>query len=771
MPLSLAALRRAPGWVFTAASILALGIAASVALFSVVEAVLLRPPMFAAPEDLAVLWESDPKRSHGEVEISWARFQELRRSSQALAGVASVSSVNLDFALLDGGDPLQVEGVSVTANYFDLLGVRPVLGRALIAADETAGEVASIVISHRLWVERFGAQASVTERKLRVSGQACRVVGVMPANFAFPRGADIWTPQTSLEQFRDLRVLKLVARRRAGLSWDQVTADLNVVIRRMDEALPEARRGFTAHIVPMDKVLFGNARTGLWTLLAAALLLLLTACANVANLFLARIAGRSRELAIREALGARRSDLVKLLLGESFAVALLAGVLGVLLASWIVTLAARFGPDDLAGLAEASVSGQAMALALLLVVVTSCLVGLAPFVSVPARRLRDGLIVAEVAVSLLLLIGCGLVGRSLWNLSTIDPGFQREGILTFRVTLTGTPAASQGGRKKFYRELLEKLRAMPGVDSAAAVLIRPLGGSVGWDSPFAVEGQTPEEQSGNPYANYEAVSPGYFGTMGMPVLAGREFNDGDKAGVVMINASAARRFFGTLDAIGKQIKLGGAKEWLTVVGVVKDAHYREWEAARVDLYVPVEQRAQHRSDFVVRTTVPPETLVEPVRRAVLALNAEQPISNVTTMAKLVDGALARPRFLTLLFGFFGVAAVLLTVAGLFAVLRFVFAAKERDLAIRMAIGATPGHLRAVVLRFGMVRVVTGVAVGLLVAGWTVRFLEPLLFGVTTWTPWIWLAGIGVLFLASLVAALGPAWRAGRVEPQRLLQQL
>lgn len=762
---------RAPGWVLAAASILGLGIGASVALYSVVEAVLLRAPMFAAPADLAVIWESDPKRAQAEVEISWERFLAMRKSAGTLAGLASVSSVNLDFALLDGGDPVQVEGVSVTANYFDVLGVRPVLGRTLVAADEVSGDVTAVVISHRLWTERFGGQPGVVERRLRISGSPCRVVGVMPAGFTFPRGVDIWAPQTSLERFGDLRVLKLVGRRLATVSWGQVAADLNVVLRRLDEKLPEARRGFTAHVVPMDQAVYGNARMALWTLMGASFLLLLTACANVANLFLARVAGRSRELAIRTALGAGRFDLVRLLMGEAFLVSAVAGGLGLLLASWLVSLASRFGPEDVPGLSGAALSWDGLAVAGILVVGTALVVGLAPFVSLGAARLRDVLVVSEVAVSLLLVIGCGLVGRSLWNLSRIDPGFEREGLLTFRVTLAGEAANSQAGRKKFYRELLAKLRAMPGVTNAAAVLIRPLSGSVGWDSAFTVDGQSPEDAAGNPYANYEAVSPGYFSTMGMSVVAGREFSDGDRQGVLMINASAARRFFGGPETVGKRIKLGGSTEWLTVIGVVPDARYREWEAARVDLYVPVEQRAQHRSDFVVRTSVGPETLVEPVRRAVLELHAEQPISNVTIVAKLVDGALARPRFLALLFGFFGAAALVLTVAGLFAVLRFVFAATERDMAIRMAVGATPGDLRNVVLRFGLVRVMTGILIGLAGAGWAVRLVEPLLFGVTVFDAWVWTGAIGLLIGASVIAALGPAWRAGRVDPQRLLQQV
>ncbi len=762
---------RSPGWVWAAASILGLGIGASVALFSVVQAVLLRPAAFSAPDDVAVIWESDPKRSHEEVEVSWARFQGMRKEAGTLAGLASVSSVNLDFALQDGGEPVQVEGVSVTGNYFDVLGVQPVAGRALVGADEKDGDVTAVVISHRLWIERFGGQATVMDRKLRISGSPCRVVGVMPAGFDFPRGVDVWVPQSSLERMRDIRVLKLVGRRRAGVSWGQVEADLNVILRRLDQELPEARRGFTARAVPVDRVVYGNARGALWTLLGASVLLLLTASANVANLFLARVSGRAREMGIRRALGAREWDLVRLLGGEALLVSLLAGGLGILLAVWLVGLAARFGPDDVPGLATAGVSGWGVVFALGMVVLTALFVGAAPFVRLGAGRLRDVLVVGEVAVSVVLLIGCGLVGRSLWNLSRIDPGFQKEGLLTFRVTLVGEAAGSQEGRKRFYGALLEKLRAMPGVLSAGAVLIRPLSGSVGWDSPFVVEGQTVEEAAGNPYANYEAVSPGYFATMGMGILAGREFGEGDRAGVLMINASAARRFFGGAGAVGKRVKLGGTTEWLTIVGVVNDAHYREWEAARVDLYVPVAQRAQHRSDFVVRTSVGPETLVEPVRRAVLSLDAGQPVSNVTTVARLVDGALARPRFLGLLFGFFGGAALVLTVAGLFAVLRFVFAGCERDLAIRMAVGATPGDLCAVVMRFGMVRVLAGVAVGLLLAGWGVRFVEPLLFRVEVFDVALWAGGVGAVLAGATGAALGPARRAGRVDPQRLLQQV
>jgi predicted permease len=774
-------------WRFTAASILALGIGASVALFSTVQSVLLRPPAFAAPEDLAILWERDLKRGAGEAEISWSRFEAFQHSG-ALAAVASISSVNLDFALLDAGDPLQVEGAQVSFNFFEVLGVRPLLGRTFVAADQTGSADAPfpVIISHRLWVDRFGGRDDVLSRPIRISAAKCQVVGVMPSTFAFPRAVDLWIPQTAglaTAQNRDIRVLKLLARRKRGMAWTEAETALNLVIRRMEETA--STKGFVAHAVPIHNAIYGNARGVLWTLFAASLLLLLTACANVANLFMARLAARRRELAVRTALGATRLDLASMLLREALLIALAGGPIGVLLAAWATRLLASFGPADVPGLAETTVELPALLFAFALVLITTLLFGLAPVWAGsrvdPARtirecgergsgrsaRLSDFLIAGEVAITLMLLIGCALAGRSLWNLANIDPGFRTHNVFTFRVTLAGQKFGPQDARKQFYRELLERLRALPGVESAGAVLIRPLAGPVGWDSPFTMEGQTSEEQTRNPYANYEAISPGYFGTMGMPLLAGRDFHGADTNGVVIINEATARRYFGAVDAVGKHVKLGSGP-WLEVVGVVKDAHYREWEAARVDLYVPFEQRAQHRSDFVVRTTGNPEAIAESVRREVLRLNPEQPISSVTTIEKLVDGALARPKFLSLVLNLFGAVAAILAMTGLYAVLRFVFASREKELAIRAAIGAAPGDLLRLVLAHGLKRTIAGVVAGLAGGLAVTRWIEPLLFDVPAYSVAAWSAAVGVLFVIAALAALGPARRAARIDPARVL---
>lgn len=774
-------------WRLTATLILALGIGASVALFSTVQSVLLRPPAFAEPEDLAILWERDPKRSNAEAEISWSRYEAFQQNG-TLAALATISSVNLDFALLDAGDPLQVEGAQVSFNFFEVIGVRPIVGRAFIAADQTGGGDAPfpVIISHRLWVDRFGGAVDVLSKPIRISATKCQVVGVMPASFDFPRAVDLWIPQTAglaTAQNRDIRVLKLLARRKSAMPWTKVEAALNVVIRRMEETSPT--KGFVAHAVPIDKAIYGNARGVLWTLFAAALLLLLTACANVANLFMARLAARRRELAVRTALGATRADIAKMLLREAFFIALAGGGAGVLLAAWATQLLARFGPADVPGLAETTVELPALLFALALVLVTTLLFGLAPAWAGsrvdPSRaireggergsgrsaRLRDILIAGEVALTLMLLIGCALAGRSLWNLANIDPGFRTKNLFTFRVTLSGAKFGPQDARKQFYRELLEHLRALPGVESAGAVLIRPLSGPVGWDSPFTMEGQTPEEQARNPYANYEAISPGYFGTMGMPLVAGRDFHSADTNGVVIINEATARRYFGTVDAAGKRVKLGTGP-WLEVVGVVKDAHYREWETARVDLYIPFEQRAQHRSDFVLRTSGNPEAIAEAVRREVLRLNPEQPISSVTTIEKLVDGALARPKFLSLVLNLFGGAAMVLAMTGLYAVLRFVFASQEKELAIRAAIGAAPRDLRRLVLLHSMKRTTAGVLAGLAGGLAISKWIEPLLFNVPLYSAAAWSGAVGILILIAALAALGPANRAARIDPARVL---
>ena len=580
------------------------------------------------------------------------------------------------------------------------------------------------------------------------------IIGVMRHDFDFPRDVDVWIPLLAgfpgAPQQKNLRVFRAIARLRDGVSVDKARAEMDVIARRLDET----KQGYTVAITPMIDAVFGNARAALWILMAAVLLVLVVACLNVGNLLLARGVVREREMAIRAALGASRARLIRQLLIESLMLAVLGTTLGFLLLELALRAVAIFAPADVPRIDEVSITPLIMAVTVALAFTTTLLVRgrpgaagiatrfgrslkettLSATPSVRRVRLRNALVVAEVALSVLLACGAGLLVRSFRELSALDPGFDSNRVLTFRVTLN-SKWQTQEKRREFYGGVIEKVSALPGVESTAAVLLRPLSGAVGWDNPFTVEGQSPEQQASNPNANYEAISPGYFRTMRIPLICGRDFTstDAEKAqGVVIVNESLARKHWGTTGAIGRRLKLGksgGPQPWLTVVGVAKDVRYREWEALRSDIYIPYTQRAQHRSDFVVRTATDPGGLIAAVRSTIRSIDPDQAISNVTTMESLVDSALARARFSMMLLTVFAVCALVLASIGVYGLVSYFVAQRRGEIGIRMALGATVRNIVGLVVQEGFMMVGAGVVIGVAASLALMRMLGTLLYGV------------------------------------------
>jgi putative ABC transport system permease protein len=782
---------------------LALAVSASSVIFSAVYAVLLHPLPFAESNRLVTLWSSDLQHGNKEVEISYADFREWQRRNTVFTNAALISSVNLDFTITGRGEPMQVEGTIVTADFFPTLGAKPLAGRVFTPSDDVPNAPTVVVLSERLWRTRFGGDRDIIGKSLRINDQAAVVIGIMPAAFDYPRGVDLWAPVLTGGPedagFNTIRIFQGVARLRPGVSLAQSRAAMASLARQVHAELrPANERGLGVLIDPLEERLVGSARTALPLLLLAVGAVVLIACANGAHLRMVDAVARARELAVRTAIGAGSGRIIRQLLTESLVLCALGGAAGIALTYGGVWWLREFAPRDIPRIETAEVNAWVLAFAAVLVCASTILVGLAPareagradmhslLKDAGARgtgsrfqsRFRDLLLAGEVAMATALLAGAMLLLTSFNRLGRLDPGFRSPTqVLTFRVTLPQGRYASQEKRKAFYSALLDKLRALPGVESAGAILLRPLSGTVGWDYPFAIEGQSAGEVARNPASNFEAISPGYFAAMQIPLIAGRDFTDADGAGstpVAIINESAAHRLFPGTQAVGKRMKIGrtGAKDpWIEVVGVAKDVRYREWDATRLDLYVPVMQNAQHRSDFVVRARHADLLRLTPaILRAVAEIDKDQPISSVATLDGLVSDALARPRFNAGLLAAFAICAAALVVVGLFGVLSHLVSQRTQEIGIRMALGAQRTEvLRSVLLR-GLALAALGAAAGSLLALAAARAASTLLYGVAWWHPSAYAGAMAGVLLLSAAACLGPAIRASLVDPANALRK-
>ncbi len=775
---------------------LALGIGATTAIFGVYHALLLRSMGFQEVNRLVSLWPTDIQRGQKHVEASQGDLLEWRKRASLLDEIALASSVNLDFTLTGNGQPQQVESTIVTGNFFRALGAKAAAGRLLQDEDDTVNSAKRAVISYRLWQTRFGGQQSVIGTQMRSGAESFTIVGVTSSEFDFPRDVDVWIPLRigfpTVDQQPQLRVFRAIARLKPDVGVGQARAQMDVIARQMIETAPAGSGTDLGIIVtPMLDEIYGDAKLAIWMIGGSVILVLLIACANASNLLLARATLRGRELAIRAALGAGRTQLVRLLLMEGFILASAAGIAGLVLAKVGVAMIARLAPPDVPRMDQVSIDSPVLLFGVAITFATILIFALVPALIASQRdpqealqqagtrvsssrsqaRLRGALVVLEVALSTVLLVAAGLLLRSFSELTHVDPAFNPERVLTFRIT---TSKPDQESRRAFYSQLLERLRSLPGVESAAAVLLRPLSGNVGWDAVYGVEGQSPEDLLRNPNANYEAVSPDYFRTMGIRMVAGRDFTSADvhtATGVVIINESTAQRHFPGGSAVGRHIRLGRGpnQPWLTVVGVVRDVRYREWEAIRPDLYIPFTQRAQHRSDFVVRTKGDPTAILAAVRSEVLAIDPDQAISNVTTMEALVDQALARSRFNSTVLASLAWCALALAAIGLYGMLSYTVAQRSSEIGIRMAIGASPLQMVRMVTRGGLRLTLFGTLIGIAVAGVVSNLYASLLYRVSPLDPFAYLvAFVGLILLAAFASAV-PAMRASRVDPLSALQ--
>ena len=808
---------RRPGPTTAIVLILALGIGVSTAVFSIVQRVLLRPIPVRDLDRLAVAWETDPSEAGSLIEVSYPYFLDWRAQSRSFEDLAAFGSVNWGYEF-EG--PPRREGVPaafVSASFFDTLRTRPLLGRTFLPEEDEPAAGHVVVLSYALWQRRFAGDQAVLGKKVTRDNQPFTIVGVMPREFDFPQGAQVWVPvgpeldavrrRDSMPpaSFRGLGVLYVVGRLKNGVSLDAAWTDLASISHRLSLADGFSTLGWSARLIPLvDHYLGASARQALEALAVASGLVLVLACANVAVLLLVQAIGRRTDLAVRQAIGASGARLALHQLAESALLAVAGGVVGTLLAKWAVQVVVAFGPGEMPGLPDVRVDGRALGFALLITAVATVLVALAPawlasrLAIAPILKTGGGgvgpdrrgwnlsrlLVTSEVALSIVLVVGSGLMVRSLGKLLQIELGFLPDRALSFSVGLTREKYPTMVDSRAFHRALTERLAALPGVEAAGAVYLRPLElGPIGSDNWVFAEGYSVNRSSLLAHGvsvNWEAATPDYFRAVGTRLLAGRTFSEHDTADapkVVIVSESLARRCWPGQSALGKRLNTWGAKadvdkgviEWQTVVGVVEDARYRGIQNPRLDVYLAYGQAPASVQYLVVRTTGEPLAVAGAVREQVRTIDPDAEVEDVTTMARLVDRALAPWRFSSALLIGFAFAALVLTASGLFAVLHHFVSGRTREIAIRMALGAEPRRILSFVLSQGLGVTVLGLALGGALSLVLARSLSALLYGVGERDPWSYLGGATLLGLVAAIACLLPARRAASVDPTLALR--
>jgi putative ABC transport system permease protein len=790
-------LLRSPGFTLVAVLTLALGIGANTALFSVIDAALLRPFPYPEPDRLVRVHST----SHGEEwTASPADFFDWQRMTRSFTGLAAMNGTAM--ALSGEGPAEHLQGLSVTHGFFSVLGVAPALGRTFAEAAETPGRDHEVVLGDALWRTHFGANPEVVGRTIRLDGLPYLVVGVMPRGFAFPAGASLWTPLALAPDVRAMRgghYLGVVGRLRAGVTVQAASRDMRAVSARIGADNPSVNIGWSAEVQSLRDATVGDVRPALLVLLGAVGFVLLIACVNVANLLLSRGTGRAREHAVRAALGASATRLARGVLAESLWLGGAGAGLGLGLAAWGTAAVVSLAPRDIPGLAGARVDLPVLGFAAGLGLLTSVLFGILPAWRAThvwslaralreggaalggrhGRRSRQGLVVAEVALAVVLVVGAGLLLRSFLRLRGVDPGFDPRGVATFDVSLPDAYSPAQA--RQFFAALLDRVRALPGVRSTGAIFGLPLTAFDYSISLHEVDGHvlSPQEEESGFSPQLRVVSPGFFRTLGIPLLEGRLFTDADREGsayVAIVSASAARRIFGSVDPIGHSFSLGThlfgpsyPRVGGVVVGVVQDVRDLSLaQEGRPLVYFVHDQFPAAPMSVVMRTDGDPAALINPARAALAAVDPAIPMYHVSTMGEWISGSMARRRFFASLIAVFAALALGLAGVGVYGVLAQTVGERTREIGLRVALGAAPWEVTALVVRQGLAPAVVGIGGGLafalLLTHVLSRVLAPMLFKVAPSDLATYALVTGFIFAVALLAAWVPARRAARVDP-------
>jgi putative ABC transport system permease protein len=789
-----------PGFTLIAVLSLALGIGANTALFSVVNAVLLRPLPFHEPDRLAMIWEDASFISFPQDTPAPGNFADWKAQTQTFADLAARG--NRSFNLTGDGEPEKIQAYEITANFFPLLGVKPALGRNFSAEEDQPGANKVAIISNSLWQNRYGGDASILNRSIVLNDEKYTVIGVMPANFQFGESyIKLWTPiaftPQELANHGD-HYLNVVGRLKPGVTLEQANADIKAIMKRIAAQRPDVSGQLGANVISLHEQVAGKMRRSLWLLLGAVGMVLLIACANIAGLLLSRAAARQKEIAVRAALGAGRFRIVRQLLTESVVLAGVGGVLGVLLASWSFALLKRLVPSEMEASTALEMDARVLGFALLASLIAGVLFGLVPALQASRldltaalkqsagrsgfgrghRRLRQAFVVGEIAMALVLLVGAGLLIQTLSKLHGQYADFRAESLLTIRTVLPENKYREQPKRVAFYDHVLERVQALPGVASAGYSTTVPLewaGGANG----ITIEGrQATPNVSWN--ANHRQISAAYLQTMGVALRGGRYFTEQDTAEtqpVAIINETMARQYWPNEIAIGKRFKNGPVDSrhpWLEIVGVVADVRQMSVDKpSKAEMYFPYRQIRSHAfyapRDLVIRATVEPTGLVAAVRNAVQAVDPNQPLSNIRTMDAVFGEHTQMRQMGMLLLTTFAALALLLAMLGIYGVLSYFVTQHTQEIGVRLALGADGSTIFRMVLKRGLTLAAIGVAIGLAASLALARLLQSLLFEVSPADPTTYAAVAALLVVISAFACALPARRATKVDPMIALR--
>jgi putative ABC transport system permease protein len=783
---------RNPGFALLAIVTIAIGVGANTAMFSVVYAVLLRPLPFAEPDALVLVSQANRQTRQSSGNASPANFLDWRARSRAFAGLAAFR--NAGYTLSSGDHPDRVAGAIVSANFFDVLGVKPIIGRGFQPGDEGAGAARVAIVSHGLWTDRFGARRDPIGRTVRLNDEPHTIVGVLPPGVDFPEQAKVWTPPhwrvpddplalgEDPSPQRSHSYFFVLGRLHPGVTRAQAERDMDVVTMALERDYPNDNRNVGVVISSLRDELVGPVRPTLLMLFAAVGLLLLIATANVSGLQVARSIGRHHEIAVRVALGATRRRILSQLLTESVVLAVAGGACGVIAAMWLVVPIAAVGPADFRAAGNLGPNGPVLLFAFAAAIGAGLLFGIAPArqlmqkssvdawkqtgrsgMGVSQGRAGAMLVVAEIALALVLLVGTGLTVRSFIRLQHVPTGFDPERVLTMSVSLPQVRYPTAAQRADFWEHALEALGAVPGVEAVGATSRLPLSGG------NSTRGLTIDGQALTPpaSADYRTASPMYFRALAIPVVSGRTFRDDDRENrplVAVVSRSMAARYWPSADPIGRRLSIDGEHQ-LTVVGVVGDVHHASLEAApQPTFYVPYRQDAWPSMTFVVRTTVPPASLGGAARAAIWQVDKDQPISALRTMNEQLALSIAQRRFSVRLLTGFGAVAAGLAAVGLYGVLAFVAAQRRREIGVRIALGARPRDIVVDMLGHGLQLTAAGIAAGLALAFASMRLIDALLFATSPTDLPTFAAVATLLVLVAVAASLIPALRASRLDP-------
>ncbi len=782
-------IRRHPGYAAIVVATLALGIGANTAVFSVVDAVLLRPLPYANAGRLVRLWSAYPSRGETRGSVSEPDLKDWKAQSHTIQSMGAWPYVRIaGLVTRRGGVPSELTTAYVTPGFFETLGVPAARGRYLTASEHERGRNHAIVLSWQAWKDQFGGEDDVIGQTVTLSGEAYTVSGVMPPGFGFPAGdVQAWVPlslipDSGIPRLRQVRFLRVIGRLAPSATIESARREMGVIAGRLASAYPDADRDVTAVTIrPLREEIVGSVRPVMLAIFGGVALVLLIGCVNVAGLALARSEERGRELGIRAALGASRMAMVRQLLAESAVLSLLGGVAGLALGAWGTRVIVGLAPPDIPRLGQVTLDGRVFLFAALASVVTALLSGLLPALRASrtdvadalseggrggsagprASRLRGALLFGEVTLVALLAVGAGLLVRSYAAVRSVDPGFRANGLLTLGVHADGDDY------KEFLEQALRDVRNVPGVQSAAMVRPLPLGPNTfgGEGLTFEIPGRPPAPKGQEPHADVRMVSPGYFRAMRIPLLRGRDFDQRDKGDVppvVVLSRSAARKYWGDELPVGQQIRVG--KVSAEIVGVVDDIKQTSLEEdPEPAAYVPFDQDSRRGMSLVVRTD-DPASVIGPIRKAIWALRPDQPIEDVASMESLFASATAGRRFSMALLGTFAALALLLAAVGIYGVVAYTVSRRVREIGIRVALGAGPAAVVRLVVGRSLAIVTAGAFTGLVLAALGGGILQSLLFGVGRLDPWVFAGSAILLVLVGAAAAAFPARRATRVDP-------